>query len=639
MEYKGLKLDRFQREAIEAIEANKSVVVSAPTGSGKTLIADFIIDRDFNTGKRVVYTAPIKALSNQKYKDFARQYGEDNVGMLTGDVVKNSSAPILIMTTEIYRNMCMVNDPIVDKISYVIFDEIHFINDPERGVVWEESIIFSKPHVRMLCLSATIPNAQEFADWIAAIKGHPVIVVRHDVRPVPLSINFYDTDLGICQFKDLHYALNAADYKYVKGRGKRRQERLPPPNHTDLIKDIEDKLPCMFFSFSRAAVQQKAEQLSKIKLFKPDAEITTFVSKRLSSAPPEVSHLPSTKTLRHVLSHQIGFHHAGLLPIHKEIVEDLFGMGKLKVLYTTETFAVGLNMPAKSVCFEALRKFDGRGFRMVDSKEFYQIAGRAGRRGIDTEGFVFCTVNRQEFDFPRTKKLIGPDTTPIQSQFKLGVNTVLNLVKHHTEEEIEIILRQSFYSYQKYGKNFATVKVHRMHSTFENYLHKLEKLGYLTKDKQLTETGEFLTQIYADELYIGEIFARNLHKQLNPYQLLLLLGAICWEGKKTTFGKPRMDEESFAVVKLAKENPVLKGTKRFDWLKDLTALFYPLYHGATFFELLDTSDMLEGDVIRYLRQIVDRLNQIHTATNDLELKDKTMYLKSKLLTCLETVDV
>ncbi|MBI2142768.1 DEAD/DEAH box helicase [Candidatus Woesearchaeota archaeon] len=179
MQYKGLTLDKFQEDAIAAIESNKSVIVSAPTGSGKTLIADYIIERDIKKGLQVVYTAPIKALSNQKYKEFSRDYGEKNIGLLTGDVVRNSSAPILIMTTEIYRNMVLADDPAIREVSYVIFDEIHYINDVERGYVWEESIIFSPPHIRMLCLSATIPNADEFARWIAKIKGHEVVVVQH----------------------------------------------------------------------------------------------------------------------------------------------------------------------------------------------------------------------------------------------------------------------------------------------------------------------------------------------------------------------------------------------------------------------------------------------------------------------------
>src|SRR3989344_685438 len=393
MNYKGFELDKFQEDAINAIEHNKSVVVSAPTGSGKTLIADYIIDRDFKKGIRVIYTAPIKALSNQKYKEFCRSYGEENVGILTGDLQKNSDALILIMTTEIYRNMVLSNDPFISKVSYVIFDEIHYINDIERGYVWEESVIFSKPSTRVLCLSATIPNAKEFADWIEAIKEHEVVVVRHDERPVPLYVNFYDAEVGVTDLKNLKAHLDIPDYNKVMG--KRIKPRYKSPSHIELIKDIKDKVPCLFFCFSRQKCQKSAMELARANFFSHNPEISAFVRAKLASSNPDINKLESTKILRQVLPYGIGFHHAGILPILKEIVEELFEKGLIKVLYTTETFAVGINMPAKSVCFESLRKFDGVSFRLMNSKEYFQIAGRAGRRGIDTEGFVYINIEKR----------------------------------------------------------------------------------------------------------------------------------------------------------------------------------------------------------------------------------------------------
>src|SRR3989338_8703637 len=260
MNYKGLELDKFQEEAIKAIEHNKSVVVSAPTGSGKTLIADYIIDRDFRKGIRVIYTAPIKALSYQKYKEFSRSYGEKNVGIITGDVQKNTDALILIMTTEIYRNMVLGNDAFISEVSYVIFDEIHYINDIERGYVWEESIIFSKPNARVLCLSATIPNADEFASWIESIKGHEVVVVKHNERPVPLHVNVYDAELGITTLKNLKESMEIPDYHKIihKHYKFRQKQKSKIPSHFELIKEIKNNLPCMFFSFSRQGCQRKA---------------------------------------------------------------------------------------------------------------------------------------------------------------------------------------------------------------------------------------------------------------------------------------------------------------------------------------------------------------------------------------------
>jgi len=421
MIYKGLNLDKFQEDAVRAIESNHSVVVSAPTGSGKTLIADYIINRDVEKDIRVIYTAPIKALSNQKYKEFTKDYGEDKVGLLTGDTVINPTAPVLIMTTEIFRNMALTNDKSLENINYVVLDEIHFINDIERGTVWEESIIFSKPHVRFLCLSATIPNAQEFSDWIAKIKGHQVITIKQEIRNVPLHKNFYDSELGICTLEHIRDVKDIPDYEHVMGR-QRSRNKIRPPNHIELIKDIKDKLPCFFFNFSRQGCQESALELAKAKIFEPVPEITSFVRKKLEGTLPEIRNLNSTRILRQTLPYGIAFHHAGLIPLVKGMIEDLFALGLIRVLYTTETFAVGINMPAKTVCFQSLRKFDGANFRFLNSKEYFQIAGRAGRRGIDNEGFVYAMVDRRDYNYHLLKTMTNKDKEPIKDACeKLGV--------------------------------------------------------------------------------------------------------------------------------------------------------------------------------------------------------------------------
>ena len=249
LKFKNFMLDAFQVEAIDAVDKNHSVVVSAATGTGKTLIADYIIDKFLKLDKRIVYTAPIKALSSQKYRDFKKEYGEGNIGIMTGDIVINPDAPVLIMTTEIYRNMLLAKDEIVDHVTYVIFDEIHYINDIERGTVWEESIIFSPDHIRFLCLSATIPNAREFASWIETIKKHSVDVVKYDKRAVPLRHFVYDTRMGVTTIDEVIRDKSIPDYYEATGRRKKERfkERLPPPSHVDLVNSIQDKLPCIFF--------------------------------------------------------------------------------------------------------------------------------------------------------------------------------------------------------------------------------------------------------------------------------------------------------------------------------------------------------------------------------------------------------
>src|SRR3989338_4806295 len=285
MQFKTYTLDPFQEQAIEAIEQNFSVVVSAPTGSGKTLIADYIIEKHKNDPKRIVYTAPIKALSNQKYKDFCHEYGEAHVGLMTGDVVINPEAKVVIMTTEIYRNMAVSNDADLANIAYVIFDEVHYINDPERGYVWEESIIYSSEKIRFLCLSATIPNAAEFSRWIQAIKKHPVKTVVTEKRNVPLQHLFYDYELGITSLEKIKEACEVPSYHAVlggggrgRGRGKGQREKVPEPNHVDLILDLgAEKLPCFFFTFSRKDCQLKALELAKKNIFARDTKCVEYL--------------------------------------------------------------------------------------------------------------------------------------------------------------------------------------------------------------------------------------------------------------------------------------------------------------------------------------------------------------------------
>ncbi len=641
MRYKNLELDKFQEDAIKAIEHNKSVVVSAPTGSGKTLIADYIIDRDFKKGIRVIYTAPIKALSNQKYKEFSRSYGEENVGIITGDVQKNPDALILIMTTEIYRNMVLSNDPFASKVSYVIFDEIHFINDIERGYVWEESIIFSKHNVRVLCLSATIPNADEFARWIQAIKGHEVVVVKHDERPVPLHVNVFDAELGVTTLKNLKEVMEIPTYeKAMHQRHKRFDRRQKPklPSHFELIREIKDNLPCMFFSFSRIGCQKKAIQLYEKNLFQQNHEISAFVRAKLENLSPDINKLDTTRILKQVLPSGIAFHHAGMLPILKEIVEDLFEQGLIKVLYTTETFAVGINMPAKSVCFESLRKFDGLSFRFMTSKEYFQIAGRAGRRGIDIEGFVYIMIERNYFDFHKIRTIVHSDTLPIRSQFKLSVNTVLNLIMQHNEQEIDEILCKSFHSFQRFGKHFMDRENAISHNAFYNSKKKLEKMGYVHGNK-LTSKGVFSSNIYSDEILIGEMFATDFYTKLNEYQMLMAVAAICYEAReKTEFIKLYPSQYADALKKMIWENEYLNHEKRFKHIQSLTAIIHPLYHGHNLFKIHANTNLQEGDLIRFFRQITDKLGQIKSATQDYSLRDRLSNCQKLVDDCLGEID-
>ena len=626
MEFKGFTLDPFQEEAVLAIEGNNSVVVSAPTGSGKTLTADYIIHKHKDDGKRIIYTAPIKALSNQKYRDFSKEYGAEKIGLMTGDIVINPHAKVLIMTTEVYRNMVVSNDKEVNDVAYVIFDEVHYINDLERGYIWEESIIYSPEHIRFLALSATIPNAQEFSDWIKAIKHHEVATVVSTKRNVPLKHLFYDYELGITTLEKVKKAVEIPRYKERgRNRGKRSRNvfREPEPSHIKLIEELgSDKLPCLFFSFSRKDCQMKAKELMKRNLFKKNPKILQIFNKHLEKAPPEIARLTSTQLLKQTLQQGIAFHHAGILPVLKEAVEELFGEGLIKVLYATETFAVGINMPAKTVCFNALRKYDGRSFRNLYTKEYFQIAGRAGRRGIDTIGYVVSLIFRPKFRYHEVKRITDADVEPIKSQFKLSINTVLNLVHLHTPEQIEKILRLSFFSYQEFGEDYEKVPTKFLLARYNSIIKQLNRYAYII-DGKLTEKGIFSSRVYADEISMGEAFATEFHKDLDLYQMLLAITCLVYEHRETTkFKQEFKDEKMLDLKKKIRADPYLSREKKFLNMNYITAFIYPIFHDQDFFDVLKYSNLLEGDLIRIYAQVLDRLGQIRKASSDHELLSK-----------------
>jgi len=614
MEYQGLTLDQFQIDSIESVKKGNSVIVSAPTGSGKTLIADFIIEQNLNLGKRVIYTSPIKALSNQKYRDFSKKYGAENIGLITGDIVINPLAKTLIMTTEVYRNMVIVKDKMILDVSYVIFDEIHYINDIERGYVWEESIIFSPDNVRFLCLSATIPNADEFADWIRGIKSHQVDVIKYHFRNVPLHQMFYHEDLGICTLKEI---ADIVSIPRQRRRGRRDKYKLVKPDHTHLISALgESKMPILFFCFSRNACQRNAIDLAKRYSNETSSEISSFVAQKLREVPSEIGQLESTKILRQILPKGIAFHHAGLLPVQKEIVEELFGKGLIKVLYATETFAVGINMPAKTVCFESLRKFNGVHFGNLTSKEYFQMAGRAGRRGIDKEGFVIPMIDNRDFNYNIIYEMTSEDKEPLKSQFRLSVNTTLNLVKNHSDDEIRLILDKSFYSFQNRDK-----KEH-IERTFKNMFHNLEKMQYI-QNRQLTVKGHFASKIFCDEITMTEIFALNRWEDLENYEIMLIIACLSYEPRlRSKFYNQRSTKTEKRLVH--KFDNLLKGKDKakVEHIPDMSSIIYPLFTNSDFFDILENTSLDEGDLIRLYGQIMDRINQIQRATENYDLKSR-----------------
>ncbi|MBF0500593.1 MAG: DEAD/DEAH box helicase [Candidatus Riflebacteria bacterium] len=451
--YRNFKLDPFQIQAITEIENGHSLVLAAPTGSGKTLVAEYLIEKVLKTNQRIIYTSPIKALSNQKFRDFSALYG-DRIGILTGDVVINRDAQALIVTTEVYRNMAIEDPEALHDIAYVIFDEIHYLGDIERGTVWEESIIFSPKNVRFLALSATIPNADEFARWIETNADQLVKVIVSEKRAVPLTYLFFH-DKVMMNFKDLSRRVGrksaSDDVPEVRRTRGPRGEKEADQRHLIILKTLhlQDRLPLLYFAFSRAVVDDMAWQAAK------QFDFTTSEEKRNIDAAfaaclekYKIGDLESAHILGDQLRRGVGRHHAGLLPQLKELVEILFAERLLRVLYVTETFAMGVNMPARTVAFDALKKYDGRSFRSLKTLEFRQISGRAGRRGIDEMGWVVIPWLPRDTELEDLERIVYGDVEPLLSQFDLSFNSVLNLYAGHENEEIRTILKRNFAQFQ-----------------------------------------------------------------------------------------------------------------------------------------------------------------------------------------------
>ncbi len=489
--YRGFVLDPFQQEALSYIDQNYSVLVAAPTGVGKTLIADYLIEKIHKENGRVVYTAPIKALSNQKFKEFKAIMGEDAVGILTGDVVLNPEAPVLIMTTEIFRNLLQESPERVSDVRYVIFDEIHYIDDPERGSVWEESLIFMPAAMRFLGLSATIPNVEQLAEWISQTQKQEIKIVTHFERIVPLRHYFFEKSMGVVPVNQFRKRVKKALGRMKQADG----HDLPATTHVDLIAEIKDGyLPCLFFTFSRKKAEMNAIELGAEYNFLTNEERrqAEAVIDAVSARYPKILS-ERWQGLRSLLLKGIGYHHAGMLPALKDVVEELFTHRLIKVLYCTETFAVGLNFPCRSVCFDSSTKWDGQSFRAITNREYFQMAGRAGRRGIDTEGFVFMLVDLNYYDPQDLPSMKESQIEPLQSQFALTYNSILNLIKNYDDEQIYRILGQNFATYQALDeREFLRERIAEMRTELDQFCEHTDAEGCpVVFERQLRKLKQF----------------------------------------------------------------------------------------------------------------------------------------------------
>ncbi|KAK0741839.1 rRNA-processing arch domain-containing protein [Apiosordaria backusii] len=514
------KLDPFQALSVASIERGESILVSAHTSAGKTVVAEYAIAQCLKRNQRVIYTSPIKALSNQKYRDFQAEFGD--VGLMTGDVTINPTASCLVMTTEILRSMLYRGSEIMREVAWVVFDEIHYMRDKTRGVVWEETIILLPDKVRYVFLSATIPNAFQFAEWIAKIHRQACHVVYTDFRPTPLQNYFFPAggkgiflivdEKGNFKENNFQHAMNLieankgsdpADWsakRKGKGKDKKTNKGGEAPNETadiaKIIKMIVKKKfqPVIVFNFSKRDCEQMALKSSHMKFNAPDEEnmVDKVFENALQQLSDEDKNLAQITNILPLLRKGIGVHHSGLLPILKETIEILFQEGLIKVLFATETFSIGLNMPARTVVFTQVTKWDGVSRRPLTSSEYIQMAGRAGRRGLDDRGIVIMMVD-DKLEPETARAVVVGHQDRLNSAFHLGYNMILNLLRIEAISP-EFMLERCFFQFQNAAsvpqleKELTALQEEKDsmmipdESTVKDYYQLREQLKDLTKD-------------------------------------------------------------------------------------------------------------------------------------------------------------
>ncbi|MCZ7413395.1 MULTISPECIES: DEAD/DEAH box helicase [unclassified Streptomyces] len=469
------ELDPFQLDACRALEAGKGVLVAAPTGSGKTIVGEFAVHLALTQGRKCFYTTPIKALSNQKFSDLARRYGSDKVGLLTGDNSINAEAPVVVMTTEVLRNMLYAGSQTLRGLGHVVMDEVHYLSDRFRGAVWEEVIIHLPDSVTLVSLSATVSNAEEFGDWLDTVRGDTQVIVSEH-RPVPLwqhvlaGRRLYD----LFEEKSGRRAVNPDLVRMVRmensrpnglrdrrgprreadrERERRQRRRIWIPSRPEVIDklDAEGLLPAITFIFSRAGCEAAVQQCLVAGLRLNDAaaqaRVRQIVEERTAAIPDEDLHVLGYFEWLEGLQRGIAAHHAGMLPTFKEVVEELFVQGLVKAVFATETLALGINMPARSVVLEKLVKWNGEQHADITPGEYTQLTGRAGRRGIDIEGHAVVLWQRG-MDPEAVAGLAGTRTYPLRSSFKPSYNMAVNLVEQFGRHRSRELLETSFAQFQ-----------------------------------------------------------------------------------------------------------------------------------------------------------------------------------------------
>ncbi len=633
---RGFALDAFQVEAFDLLDAGNSVLVAAPTGSGKTLIAEYAVARALAAGGRAIYTTPLKALSNQKYADFAAEYGPARVGLLTGDVSRNGDAEVVVMTTEVLRNMIYADAARLAHLRCVVLDEVHYLEDRYRGSVWEEIILSAPPEIVLVCLSATVSNAEELARWIEKVRGTTAHVIEEH-RPVELR-NLYV--LGIRATHRLEIlptfvdglpnpeavALDARSRpRAVTEKAGRPGARSPVyrPRRAELVERFseEDLLPAIYFVFSRAGCDDAVRQCLEAGL-----RLTTPADRRLirSVADDHVEAL--TDADLRVLGYgnfveglEAGFaaHHAGLVPPLREAVEALFGAAIVKVVFATETLALGVNMPARSVVIEALSKFSGAGHEDLTAGNYTQLTGRAGRRGIDRIGHA-AVLWSPYHTFAEVSALASARSRALRSSFRPTYNMAVNFVRRYAPDDAYRLVRSSFAQY------LSEAPLTRQ---LDAVLDLLGDRGYLA-GWRVTATGERLAGIYHDcDLLVAEAVGAGLLGGLDAPGLAAVVSLFTFESRRAAppadLPNARLAGRATDLDGLARDLRDAERARHLPRTRLLDAGFarlaYEWARGAELRHLVSppgrparrgTETVSGGDFVRNMKTLVDLLRQL-----------------------------
>jgi len=452
------ELDPFQIDACHALESGKGVLVAAPTGAGKTIVGEFAVDLVINSGGKCFYTTPIKALSNQKYQELSSKYGENKIGLLTGDTSINSEAQIVVMTTEVLRNMIYSNSSTISDLKYVVMDEVHYLADKFRGAVWEEILIHLSEAVQVISLSATVSNAEEFGEWLQTVRGETEVIVS-EIRPVPLyqHVLFGNRILDLFgENQKLNPELTRLErdtYRQIRGNWRDKPKGPKPLMRSEIIEklDREGLLPAITFIFSRnncdAAVRQCLAAGIRLTNGEERKEIRATIARNMKNLAEEDLVVIGYYEWADSLERGIAAHHAGLLPAFKVTVEELFQRGLVKAVFATETLALGINMPARTVVLEKLSKWNGEAHVAISPGEYTQLTGRAGRRGIDIEGNAVILWNN-DLDSTSVGGLASTRTYPLKSSFKPTYNMSINLISQFGSDRARTSLESSLAQFQ-----------------------------------------------------------------------------------------------------------------------------------------------------------------------------------------------